>query len=409
MKVGFLIDRPPIFNGGFSQRILREINLVGNFEDIEVYMQVFQSVKSRKNENVKKKVRELYDSCGVKGYFFSFLVSSKLALNIKMYNKFYIEKVKRFINKYNIDVLICENLWCAYLGTVAAKELGIKVIFDYHGVVPEENEFDGYCKKDDKKYTYLKEIEKEALLNSNSIICVSNSFKKYLVNEFNLQEQHIKVIPCCINREMLNYDQDARHEIRSKLGVENRKVLIYAGSITKYQCIEEMVWIFKELKKKDNRFFFIFLSAYTNYNIFQKLFRDNGISSKDYYIGSVPHNKVQKYNWAADFGLIIREEHLLNRVASPTKIAEYMSAGLTIIGTEGIGDLDEMEISKVLLKYDEIKNKETQKLNSIIELEISEKIRLANYMQCKKVLENTYLWECYKDMYHSEIFRLVKE
>ena len=41
---------------------------------------------------------------------------------------------------------------------------------------------------------------------------------------------------------------------------------------------------------------------------------------------------------AADFGLLLRENNIVNNVASPTKFAEYLMAGLPVIISNGIGD-----------------------------------------------------------------------
>lgn len=43
----------------------------------------------------------------------------------------------------------------------------------------------------------------------------------------------------------------------------------------------------------------------------------------------------------ADIGLLFRQKHELNLVASPTKYAEYALTGLLILVSPGIGDLDD--------------------------------------------------------------------
>ena len=40
----------------------------------------------------------------------------------------------------------------------------------------------------------------------------------------------------------------------------------------------------------------------------------------------------------ANFGIILRHDILLNNVASPIKIGEYLATGLAIICSKGIGD-----------------------------------------------------------------------
>lgn len=402
MRVGFFTDRPPIFNGGFSQRIMREIELVTSIENIEVFLHSFVSINSSNRLNINKKIQEVYEPMGVKGYKLSFLVSSKLAkwdCVRGLYDKYYINQVVKFIEYFKIECLICENLWAAYLGGKACEQTGIKYVFDYHGVVPEESVFDGYCTVRDKKYNYQKRIEKFALEHAKSIVCVSNSFKKYLMDTFALKDKQIYVVPCCINEEDVEFDLNVRNKIRQELNICNRKIIIYAGSITKYQCIEEMIWLFSEILKKDKSFYFIFLCAYSNYPVAEKVFEKYRINKADYYIGSVSHEDVKKYYGASDFGIIIRENHLLNRVASPTKIAEYLSCGLPIIGTNCIGDINNINTEKIIFDFEDIKKRLPSCADRIVEFKISEKLREANYNRCKNVLKTQYMWSCYKEHY----------
>ncbi|HRB52290.1 MAG TPA: glycosyltransferase, partial [Bacteroidia bacterium] len=52
----------------------------------------------------------------------------------------------------------------------------------------------------------------------------------------------------------------------------------------------------------------------------------------------VKHSEVSEILKSCDIGILIREKSVTNQVASPTKFAEYLSAGLPVIISEGIGD-----------------------------------------------------------------------
>jgi hypothetical protein len=60
----------------------------------------------------------------------------------------------------------------------------------------------------------------------------------------------------------------------------------------------------------------------------------------------VTPEKVFKYLSIGDYGLIIREHSITNEVASPTKFAEYLSAGLKVLISESIGDFSTFVKSK---------------------------------------------------------------
>ena len=55
----------------------------------------------------------------------------------------------------------------------------------------------------------------------------------------------------------------------------------------------------------------------------------------------VKANEVPDYLIAADYGLLIREKSVTNKVASPVKFAEYLACGLMVIISEDMGDYTE--------------------------------------------------------------------
>ena len=52
----------------------------------------------------------------------------------------------------------------------------------------------------------------------------------------------------------------------------------------------------------------------------------------------IPNAEINKYLIASDIGMILRDNIGTNRVSSPTKIPEYLLAGLPILMSKNIGD-----------------------------------------------------------------------
>ena len=49
-------------------------------------------------------------------------------------------------------------------------------------------------------------------------------------------------------------------------------------------------------------------------------------------------NEVPDFLKVGDYGLLIREETITNKVASPVKFAEYLACGLYVIISDNLGD-----------------------------------------------------------------------
>ena len=56
------------------------------------------------------------------------------------------------------------------------------------------------------------------------------------------------------------------------------------------------------------------------------------------------HSEVYKTLSNCDYGILLREDKVTNRVASPVKFAEYLNAGLKVLISPNIGDFSEFTL-----------------------------------------------------------------
>ncbi len=53
---------------------------------------------------------------------------------------------------------------------------------------------------------------------------------------------------------------------------------------------------------------------------------------------SLPHDEVRGYINSCDVGLLLRRDHIVNKVSSPTKFAEFLACGLPVLTTPWAGN-----------------------------------------------------------------------
>ncbi len=111
----------------------------------------------------------------------------------------------------------------------------------------------------------------------------------------------------------------------------------YLGGLQKWQNIDAILTLIENLRKLNDNIFFI---LYTNNKINSIIKRLDKLGSENYFVKSLDYHEVPSYLTQLDAGLLIRENSILNRVSSPTKIAEYLAAGVPIICTKYSGDYD---------------------------------------------------------------------
>jgi len=131
--------------------------------------------------------------------------------------------------------------------------------------------------------------------------------------------------------------------IRRSLQVEETDILLaYAGSTAPWQSFSLMEQFLVPLLEKDTRVKVLFLSKRTeDIDRLEKRFPGKIIQKW------LEHREVLHYLSRADYGILLREGSVTNRVASPTKFAEYLYAGLGVLISEKLGDFTEfVEVNK---------------------------------------------------------------
>jgi glycosyltransferase involved in cell wall biosynthesis len=74
----------------------------------------------------------------------------------------------------------------------------------------------------------------------------------------------------------------------------------------------------------------------------QSVLERAGLSAEDFWIGAAQPAAVPEYLRRARLGLSFRKATFAQIAASPTKIPEYLAAGVPVVSNAGIGDTDEL-------------------------------------------------------------------
>lgn len=237
--------------------------------------------------------------------------------------------------------VICRNAFCTKMA-LRLKKIGIikKVVLDGRSSLTSEiDEYDvfplDYFRKNAIK------IETFSVLHADFRMAVSNKLVEYWRTNYNYNSINHIVIPCTLDakyfKDRILFDQNNFAQIKKELGIsENDIVLAYSGSIAQWQSFELLVKLFTPMLFNNPRIKILFLSKETRENISLQIKFPDRILVK-----WVNHKDVINYLAACDYGILVREQSDTNKVASPTKFAEYLFAGLPVIISNNLGDFSE--------------------------------------------------------------------
>lgn len=195
-------------------------------------------------------------------------------------------------------------------------------------------------------YDYLKGIVSKV----DGVTTVSYALKDLLVKEMKAPAD-TSVVPCCVSAIT---DEGKRNDIRKEWGIKDDEVaLVYSGTTAAYQHLEDLTIPFmKVLAEKNEKVRLVFLSS--EHEKIKGMLVAAGIDTTKVVLRGLKQNEVGPALTACDAGILIRKPTLVNRVANPVKIAEYMAAGLPIIIEKNVGGVADQLFEMNLLKGIEI-------------------------------------------------------
>ena len=117
--------------------------------------------------------------------------------------------------------------------------------------------------------------------------------------------------------------------------------MVYVGKFTGWYLEAEMVDFFAAARRLEPDLLFLVLSQ-SSPEIIERDFARAGIPPADYRVTRSEPGEVGRYLGVADFGISFVRPCFSKISSSPTKVGEYLAAGLPVVSTAGIGDVDEL-------------------------------------------------------------------
>lgn len=150
------------------------------------------------------------------------------------------------------------------------------------------------------------------------------------------------VVGCCVDPERFHFDPARRAARRRELGLDGKFVVGYCGSMVRHQRPDAIAAAFAAIHAgmPDAHF----LAITREHERLLEHFRQVGLGPELATARAAAHDEVASYLMAADAGLLLREDIMTNRVASPVKFAEYLRCGVPVILTPYIGDLGDLAV-----------------------------------------------------------------
>lgn len=294
-------DFPPINNAGAVRNKFFIDDLLSKNNKIKI----FTSVKNNKYD-IKK-------------------ISSHLPTNI---DSNFVRLLKEFI--YGIEIFIKiiispspdiyilspPPFFITVISIVAIKLKGRNYILDIRDLYPDVYFANKILKQESLLGAILKKIEKWIYDNSKLIITVTDGITLKISNQ-------------CPNANV----KTVRNGFDSDLFIPANKqyddfTLIFHGNLSRFQDVELLINIFKQINKIDNSIYFLVIGNGSKDILLKDLLIDNFT-----YIPTINYKEIPAIISKCHIGLSFRTNDVISRSSFPVKVFEYIGVGIPILVT----------------------------------------------------------------------------
>jgi glycosyltransferase involved in cell wall biosynthesis len=239
----------------------------------------------------------------------------------------------RLVRRERIDVLHARSQVAMAMALVAQPLARCRTVFDVRGLLAEEYEDAGVWRAGSIPFRAIKSLERVGLRRADAVVVLTRRVRAWLAERGMVEAEKVEVIPCCVDF--------ARYDATEEEAKSERFELIYAGSVTGLYLLEEMARFFLAVRALAPGAFFRVLTT-SNAEEASARLRRSGLNDQDFFVGGARTDDVPRLLRRARLGVSFRKATFSQIAASPTKVPEYLAAGLPVVANTGIGDTDEL-------------------------------------------------------------------
>lgn len=197
------------------------------------------------------------------------------------------------------------------------------------GIVPEEAVMMGYSKW---RYYVHSAIERLVLRKCKFVIFCSEEMKRHYEVKYKMNFHGNSFVMPCFNETQI----DEKSFLNEKKYKENN--FVYIGGLQPWQCFNETAYVYKKIEEKMGGKTKLYI--YTADQIGAKAIVES-LKIQNYFIGYKEKDELGECLRNMKYGFVLRKNVEVNRVATPTKLSNYISHGIIPIYSDCLKSFDE--------------------------------------------------------------------
>jgi glycosyltransferase involved in cell wall biosynthesis len=234
----------------------------------------------------------------------------------------------------------------AVADTVVRAVPRANLLFDCRGMLGDEYVDNGHWHAKGLKYRLVKQYERRLFRRADGMVVLTEALKRWLTSRALLgPDVRLAVVPCCVDTLRFRPDPETRAKQRAALGLGERLVVVYAGSLGSWYLEREMARFVAHVTRLRKDAVFLVLSR-ADATALRAAAQQEGLAQEAVIVRSVAPTEMPAALAAGDIGLSFIQSCFSKMGSSPTKVAEYLSVGMPIVANGDIGDQGDLTVER---------------------------------------------------------------
>lgn len=220
----------------------------------------------------------------------------------------------------------------AYAGLELSRHFNVPFVYEVRGLWEETRVANGSLDPEEPKYRHLRSVETYCMRQADAVVTLSESLKGELVRR-GVSGDKIFLVP---NAVALADEarRPPRADLRRALGLGDRFVVSYIGSVTRLESLDTILYAMQILRRQRRDIAALIVGDGGDRTRLEELAAQKGLEDTVVFTGRVPHQDIPDYYAITDVVACTRGRDRVCQLVTPLKPYEAMAYRKPVIVTD---------------------------------------------------------------------------
>ena len=234
------------------------------------------------------------------------------------------QELEEAIRRFQPDLIYERGYYLCVSGVRAAARMQVPLLLEMNAPYLEEK---AMMQGESFLRATARMREREQITHCHRLIVVSSALREHYERNYPGCGPKTVVTPNAIRKGLHPPGQGEINALKTKLRLEDKTVVGFAGSIFPYHGVDKLIQAFARITAARDDLRLLIVGDGEILSELQTLAKDSGVAEKAVFTGRVAHEEVLTYMAAMDIALIPDQGWYM----SPIKAFEYALAGAAIL------------------------------------------------------------------------------